>query len=184
MAAGAWPGPRFLGSWGFLAESISGCRAEAADLIGSPVDRIELTPNDQGRLDILGDLAGNLGKPARRVFDRRSLVSEQRLDTEDTETTESADGARKSRAPACPPRRRSRKRFGARSTPTTRLRKPRRRPRPSMVRGTQTSGMPRDMREAQQTFLCDLCVSSALSVSKSTNGARRVGGAIRHGGLK
>ncbi len=43
-------------------------RAEAADLLRSPVDRIELTPNDQGRLeiDLYGDLAGILTLAANK----------------------------------------------------------------------------------------------------------------------
>ena len=43
-------------------------RAEAADLIRSLVDRIELTPNDQGKLDIdlYGDLSGILTLAANK----------------------------------------------------------------------------------------------------------------------
>ncbi len=43
-------------------------RAEAADLIRSLVDRIVLTPNDQGKLDIslFGDLAGILSLAANK----------------------------------------------------------------------------------------------------------------------
>ena len=42
------------------------------------------------------------------------------------------------------------------------------RPRPSSPRGTQTSGISGETREARENFLCDLRVSSVLSVSKST----------------
>lgn len=43
-------------------------RAEAADILRSLVDRIELTPNDQGKLeiDLFGDLAGILSLAANR----------------------------------------------------------------------------------------------------------------------
>ena len=43
-------------------------RAEAADLLRSLLDRIELTPNDQGRLeiDLYGDLAGILTLAANK----------------------------------------------------------------------------------------------------------------------
>jgi site-specific DNA recombinase len=43
-------------------------RAEAADLLRSLVDRIELTPNDQGKLeiDLYGDLAGILSVAANK----------------------------------------------------------------------------------------------------------------------
>ncbi len=43
-------------------------RAEAADLIRSLVDRITLTPNDEGKLDIylFGDLAGILSMAANK----------------------------------------------------------------------------------------------------------------------
>ena len=43
-------------------------RAEAADLIRSLVDRIELSPNEQGKLDIdlFGDLAGILSMAANK----------------------------------------------------------------------------------------------------------------------
>jgi hypothetical protein len=43
-------------------------RAEAADIIRSLVDRIELTPNDEGKLDIdlYGDLAGILALAANK----------------------------------------------------------------------------------------------------------------------
>jgi hypothetical protein len=43
-------------------------RAEAADLLRALIDRIELTPNAEGKLDIdlYGDLAGILGLAAKR----------------------------------------------------------------------------------------------------------------------
>jgi site-specific DNA recombinase len=44
-------------------------RAEAADILRSLIDRIELTPNRQGKLDIdlYGDLAGILSLAGKKI---------------------------------------------------------------------------------------------------------------------